>query len=234
MSRRAEARARYYCREEARRLGWDANHPQRGGQFLEEQEVVDFFPELRDFLGLRRPDFVVIKENRPVMVIETKNEFENLNDALNDAKNYAMAINNIYPIKIAVGIAGTPDTAIQTRVVYRLGEEWCSLTSNSYQLTQIPTPEEFATALDNDDGTTDVRLPSEDEFFETAISISRMLRTAKINVQIGKEVLGRIDMPEHKSAMKELERGRLLFYVTFKGGKGYLDNEIFIRDVINA
>ncbi|MBE7477014.1 MAG: AccI family restriction endonuclease [Ignavibacteriales bacterium] len=58
--------------------------------------------------------------------------------------------------------------------------------------------------------------------------------TIKINVQIGKEVLGRIDMPEHKSAMKELERGRLLFYVTFKGGKGYLDNEIFIRDVINA
>jgi len=58
--------------------------------------------------------------------------------------------------------------------------------------------------------------------------------TIKINVQIGKEVLGRIDMPEHKSAMKELDRGRLLFYVTFEGGKGYLDSEIFIRDVINA
>jgi type II restriction enzyme len=58
--------------------------------------------------------------------------------------------------------------------------------------------------------------------------------TIKINVQIGKEVIGKIDMPEHKSAMKELDRGRLLFYVTFKGGKGYLDNGIFIRDVINA
>jgi len=58
--------------------------------------------------------------------------------------------------------------------------------------------------------------------------------TIKINVQIGKEVLGKIDMPEHKSAMKELDRGRLLFYVTFEGGKGYLDNEVFIRDVINA
>lgn len=192
MSRRAEARARYYCREEARLLGWDANHPQRGGQFLEEQEVVNFFPELRDFLGLRRPDFVVIKENRPIMVIETKNEFEKLNDAFNDAKKYAMAIDNIHPIKIAVGIAGTPDTAIQTRVMYRIGEEWCSLTSNSYQLTQIPTPEEFATALDNDDGTTDVRLPSEDEFYETAISISRMFRTAKIEENIRPKIVGAI------------------------------------------
>jgi hypothetical protein len=58
--------------------------------------------------------------------------------------------------------------------------------------------------------------------------------TIHINVQIGKEIIGRIDMPEHKSAMKELERGRLLFYVLFEGGKGYLDREIFMRDVINA
>lgn len=58
--------------------------------------------------------------------------------------------------------------------------------------------------------------------------------TIKIDVQVGKEVLGKIDMPEHKSAMKELDRGRLLFYVTFEGGKGYLDNKILLRDVINA
>ncbi|MBN1804226.1 MAG: AccI family restriction endonuclease [Sedimentisphaerales bacterium] len=58
--------------------------------------------------------------------------------------------------------------------------------------------------------------------------------TIKVNVQIGKEILGKIDMPEHKSAMKELDRGRLLFYVTFDGGKGYLDKEIFMRDIINA
>ncbi|WP_287657270.1 MULTISPECIES: AccI family restriction endonuclease [unclassified Microcystis] len=59
-------------------------------------------------------------------------------------------------------------------------------------------------------------------------------KSVKINGQIGKEVLGKIDMPEHKSALKELDRGRLLFYVTFAGGKGYLDNKIFLRDVINA
>lgn len=58
--------------------------------------------------------------------------------------------------------------------------------------------------------------------------------TIKINVQIGAEVIGKIEMPQHKSAMKELDRGRLLFYVTFNGGKGYLDNKTFIRDVINA
>jgi len=36
--------------------------------------------------------------------------------------------------------------------------------------------------------------------------------TIKVNVQVGKEILGKIDMPEHHSALKELERGRLLYY----------------------
>lgn len=80
---------------------------------------------------------------------------------------------------------------------------------------------------------------SNDDNEENNFSIERDVKnqgktTIKISVQIGKEVLGRIDMPEHSSAMKELERGRLLFYVKFMGGKGYLDNEVFLREVINA
>ena len=84
-----------------------------------------------------------------------------------------------------------------------------------------------------------LELVSNDENEGNNFSIERDVKnqgktTIKVNVKIGKEVIGKIDMPEHKSTMKELDRGRLLFYVTFKGGKGYLDNEIFMRDVINA
>lgn len=57
--------------------------------------------------------------------------------------------------------------------------------------------------------------------------------TIKINVQVGREIIGKIDMPEHKSALKELDRGRLLFYVTFDGGRGYLDMNVFNRDIVN-
>ena len=57
--------------------------------------------------------------------------------------------------------------------------------------------------------------------------------TIKINVQVGKEILGGIDMPEHRSALKELDGGRLLFYVTFQGGRGYLDSTIFAQEIIN-
>jgi len=72
----------------------------------------------------------------------------------------------------------------------------------------------------------------------TVFSIERDVKnqlktTIKINVNVGKQILGRIDMPTHRSALKELDRGRLLFYVTFEGGRGYLDPVVFEQDIIN-
>ncbi len=55
--------------------------------------------------------------------------------------------------------------------------------------------------------------------------------TVKINIAVGQELLGRIDMPEHRSAMKRIERGRLLFYVRFEGGLGYLCPEDLRRGI---
>ena len=71
----------------------------------------------------------------------------------------------------------------------------------------------------------------------TVFSVERDVKnqqktTLKINVKIGRELLGRIEMPEHSSELKLLERGRLLYYVTFSGGRGYLDPKVFDKEVI--
>jgi type II restriction enzyme len=47
--------------------------------------------------------------------------------------------------------------------------------------------------------------------------------TIKINSKSGVQIAYKVDEPEHKSVRKEMSRGRLLFYVTFKGGTAYLD-----------
>ena len=57
--------------------------------------------------------------------------------------------------------------------------------------------------------------------------------TFKINVNVGREIIGKIEMPKHEAVMKELERGRLLFFVRFKNGKAYLDEHAFMREIIN-
>ena len=47
--------------------------------------------------------------------------------------------------------------------------------------------------------------------------------TIKINSKSGIGIASKVDEPCHKSVRKEVGRGRLLFYVTFKGGMAYLD-----------
>ena len=57
--------------------------------------------------------------------------------------------------------------------------------------------------------------------------------TIKVNIHVGREILKKIDMPDHQSVLKELARGRLLFYVTFHGGRGYLDLTVFSQEIVN-
>lgn len=47
--------------------------------------------------------------------------------------------------------------------------------------------------------------------------------TIKINSKSGTPIASKVDEPVHESVRKEMDRGRLLFYVTFKGGTAYLD-----------
>lgn len=193
--RRAEARTRYYTREEAQRLGWDVRHPKSGGLFLEEQELVDYFPVLRSALGQEKPDFAALTgDGKLRTVIECKGDAKELDRAINEARDYAETINQVkgFDVRVAIGVAGTPDKFVQTRDYYRHESGWVQLSSHGFPLTQLPTPAELQFALDNNNGTTDVQLPDEKEFFDAAIRISRILRLAKIEEGVRPKIIGAI------------------------------------------
>ena len=54
--------------------------------------------------------------------------------------------------------------------------------------------------------------------------------TFKINIQLGKDVLKDLKLPEHSSALKELPKGRLLFYVRFRSSQAIVLPEAFGDD----
>ena len=194
-AKRAEMRSRYFTREEAGRLGWNVDHPEHGGHFLEEQEVVDYFPALSSALGRDRPDFAAIDENgKPHLVIECKSEAKRLQKALNEAKDYADAMSVVpgFDVRLAVGVAGSPDRRIYTRTLFRRNGEWRDLESFGFPLTQLPTPLEAQVAIERADGTTNVQLPDEREFFDAAINISNILRLAKIEEAKRPVIIGSI------------------------------------------
>lgn len=70
----------------------------------------------------------------------------------------------------------------------------------------------------------------EGEQYEISKDIKNQNKTTiKINTRNTNQVAYKILEPEHNSVRRETGRGRLLFYVTFKGGTAYLDIDSLIN-----
>ena len=189
---RAESRCRYLIRDIAEQKGWNTKHPQRGGNFLEEQEIAAFFPD--SGLGLTKPDFIICRDNFPLIVVEAKNESCKIDQAVSEAIDYAEAINNhgTYSIFIATGVAGEEDNGYLFRTVFFDGDSWVPLQSYGFELTSFPSVGEVTTALETKNGTTEVTIPQLAEYINAAISLSSILRSAKIEPSLRPKVLGAV------------------------------------------
>lgn len=207
--KRAESRCRYLVRTIASQKGWDVKHPQKGGDFLEEQEIEDFFPDC----GLEgaKPDFLVCKKSLPIMVVEAKNEIKKINDAVTQAIDYANIINkkNKYLIKIAVGIAGEEDHGYLFKSSFWNGKEWKGLSSKGYELTSFPSVFEVDGAIVTNNGTTEISVPQISDYINTAIELSSILRSAKIEPSLRPKVLGAVITALYWGEI-DLEEGREL------------------------
>lgn len=188
----AESRARYYIRQISEKRGWNLAHFGRGGDCLEENEIVATFPDIG--LGLEKPDFLFCLAGNPSMVIEAKNEAGKVDTALQQATEYADNINagGKYKIKIAVGAAGEEQHGFHVKVAFSRHGQWIPLTSQSYELSTIPSKREAELALLADDATTTVSVPSSTEFIEAAIELSSILRLAKVEAPLRPKVIGSI------------------------------------------
>ena len=69
-------------------------------------------------------------------------------------------------------------------------------------------------------------LEGKDYFIESDVK-NQNKTTIKIKADRGKNILSKIEIPNHTSKMKELGRGRLLFYVTFKNSVVTINKEEF-------
>lgn len=206
--KRAESRARYFIREQAEKRGWNTSHPSKGGSFLEEQEIIDYFNDIG--LKLDRPDFLLTVSGLPVVVIEAKNHADKIGAAINEAIGYAETINknSKYEIKIAVGAAGEDSQGFAVEVRFLKNSSWIPLKSKGYEITTIPSRREIESALQANDATTIVDVPTVGEFIDAAIELSKILRLAKVEAPLRPKVIGaltlamyqgNVDLLEHKA-----------------------------------
>jgi type I restriction enzyme M protein len=192
--KRSESRARYFIREQAQKRGWNTSHASKGGDCLEEQEIVDYFKDIG--LGLDRPDFLFSLAGLPCVVIEAKNSADKVDAAISEAITYAETINakSKYKIQIAVGAAGEESQGFAVEIRFLKGRAWLPLKSKGYEITTIPSRREVETALLANDATTEVDVPSVTEFIDSAIELSKILRLAKVETPLRPKVIGALTL----------------------------------------
>jgi len=207
--KRAESRARYFFREQAKKRGWKISHPSKGGEILEEQEISDYFPNIG--LELKRPDFLIVKGGLPSIVVEAKNTADKIEQAIDEATEYANTINanSPYNIKFALGIAGEENHGVSVEVRYLKGIEWKPLLSRGYEITTIPTRREVDIALAANDGTTEVEVPNVSEFIDAAIELSRILRSARVEAPLRPKVIGALALAMYQGNIDTVEKNAL-------------------------
>lgn len=207
--KRAESRTRYFIRTQSARRGWNIKHLSKGGDFLEEQEIANHFPDIG--LGLTKPDFLISLSGEPAIVIEAKNDIKKIGDAVEQAIGYADEINKTkkYNIKIVVGVAGEEDNGYLIEVKFLKNGSWVALESQGHQLTSIPSRRETELALEADDATTFVSVPSSSEFIDAALELSNILRLAKIEAPLRPKVIGAIVLAMYQGKIDTTEGNEL-------------------------
>jgi type I restriction enzyme M protein len=207
--KRSESRARYFIREQAQKRGWNTSHTSKGGDCLEEQEIVDYFKDVG--LGLDRPDFLFSIAGLPAVVIEAKNSADKIGAAINEAISYAETINSKskYKIQVAVGAAGEETQGFAVEVRFLKGKMWIPLRSKGYEITTIPSRREVETALAANDATTDVDVPSITEFIDSAIELSKILRFAKVETPLRPKVIGALTLAMYQGDIDVSESNAL-------------------------
>lgn len=189
---RAESRVRYFVRNIAKNKGWNISHPDKGGDFLEEQEIISYFPDCG--LGLNRPDFLVCLSGSPMIIIETKNDYKKYNLAIDEAVEYANLINKTgrYTIKFAIGVAGDDERGFVVKVRFQKDNVWEDLKSKDFVVTALLSKDECRKALEADNYTMQVDIPSSAAFVNAAIELSNVLRKAKVEPPLRPKVIGSV------------------------------------------
>ncbi len=193
-NKKAESRSRYHILKQAEKRGWNTSHPNKGGDCLEEQEIIDYFEDIG--LGLDRPDFLFIKSGIPAVVVEAKNSLDKIDDAISEAIYYANKINenSQYSVRVAVGAAGEDTCGFAVQVRFLKGTSWVPLKSKGYEITTIPSKKEVELALKANDATTEVEIPSVNEFIDAAIELSKILRLARVEAPLRPKVIGALTL----------------------------------------
>ena len=162
-----EVDAYIFIKENLKALGWDTKNPTRHptGQVYTQNECHSN-EEIHEFLGQETPENIVKATETKYWVIEAKRTHKQLNQALNEAKDYALKINESDNIKaiIASGVAGNDTDGYFIKTEFYNGTDFQPVTINKKTVSSLISPETARIILETNNPNI-VDVPINEELF---------------------------------------------------------------------
>ena len=183
----SEVDAYTYIKEELEKLGWVVKNPARvsGGEVYKQNEVL-YHNELKKLLVRDMPEAVVKLSDEEFWVIESKRDRENIDQALDEAKNqYAKKINASKKIKCVLisGVAGNDTDGYIVRNQYFKDGKWEDVLLSEGKIKNILLSKEQAQYILEHDKPEWKEFPDlpEEKYIDSALEINEILHNAGIN-----------------------------------------------------
>jgi type I restriction-modification system DNA methylase subunit len=185
MKRRdSEVEAYIFIRDKLGELGWDVRNPERhpDGQVYTQNQALEH-DELQNCLGQDRPENIVKLSETKFWVIEAKNQREKLDQAIEEAEEYAADINESDHIESVIisGIAGNDADKYVVENQYLEDGRFRTIKMNDREASMLLSPEIVEQLLESE--TAELRdIPiDEDYFLQKAERINEILHQGSIH-----------------------------------------------------
>jgi len=186
----SEYRLYGYILDRLKEVGWDTRTPAKGGKVYTQNEALQD-ANLKRAFGQKRPEYVVLIDEKNYWVIEAKASIAALNKAVEEAKARATQINRVpkAACKIISGVCGSPDTThyVETRCLTDRG--WEVLKINHKQSTGFLSPSQVAEVLSSKTSNLREYELNNDLFYIKIKEINTLLHNGAVHKKSRAEVL---------------------------------------------
>ena len=196
MPRSSEFASYVFIKKDLDNLGWNTRNPNRNteGQLYTQQECLDN-PDIVAGLGRQRPEYVVKVREDSFWVIEAKNTLNKIDQAFNEAVNYAKDINKSGAISafLVTGVAGNDDDGylVKTATISRTGAIDI-VEYNNKPITGFLSPNQAKYLVDNQTNVLNDLVTDEVVLLNIAEKINEELHKASINKDLRATVMSSV------------------------------------------
>lgn len=196
MVRKSEFSSYVFIKNDLKGIGWDIRNPNRNGagRLYTQQECLDH-PEIGQYLGRLRPEYVVKASEDSFWVIEAKGTLDKIDQAFDEAANYAKDINksNLVRAALITGVAGNDDDGYLVKTAYvNAAGDVRNVVYNGRTITGFLSPGQALSLIQEDTNELNFLVTDEALLLDTAEQINEELHKASINKDLRATVMSSV------------------------------------------